>query len=101
MKLLNLFYGDVPTSALGKRVSHVDYRISCTICGCYLSLPILEAHSYTAVIDVHKALLLLCLLVYQTRTRFNLIHELADTLTYVLYRLPEKSLYTAFYLGRA
>ena len=101
MKLFDLIHRTFPSSALGKGVGNIYYRISGTIGGGYLGLPVLKAHSEAALIYVHEPLLLQSFLIYKPRTALYAVHELGDTLAYMFHRLTENSFQFSFELRRA
>lgn len=64
MELLYFLYCAVPSSPLSEGVCNVYNGIASAIgCG-YLRLVILEAHAQSALVNVHKSLLFLQLLIH-------------------------------------
>lgn len=98
MELLYFLYCAVPSSSLSEGVCNVYNGITGAIgCG-YLRLVILEAHAQSALVNVHKSLLFLQLLIHQSRTALYAVHELTHTFAYVIDRLSEHRFQLALYL---
>lgn len=101
MELLNLLDCAVPSSALGKGVCYIYDWVPRAVSRRYFRLPVLEPHAESTLVDMHKALLFLQLLIDNTRTAFYAVHKLTDTLADMLNRLSEHCLQFALYFRRA